>query len=265
MESIFNSVAYLFLILATFFSLLSLWKPNRFLEKASFGGVLTAFIFLTLFLGWRSWTLDRLPVTSLYEFVFLFSWGILVLYLFTWRKLKLNLYTFLTAFFNVLIFSVGNTFSAEARPLVPALQSVWLQFHVLTAILAYGGFGIACFLGIIYLIKGSKGGTEAAVSLGKRIDHLIYWSVAVGFSFLTLVIITGAVWAEQVWGSWWNWDPKETWALITWLIYAGYLHVRKTYGWQGKKGAILVIVGFVAVLFTLFGVTLLLHGVHSYG
>lgn len=142
---------------------------------------------------------------------------------------------------------------------MPALQSRWLEIHVITAIIAYGAFALSCCLGILYLVKAKS--AERGLD---KLDAALHWSVVVGFPFMTLVLISGAVWAEEVWGRWWSWDPKETWALITWLIYAGYLHARKTYGWQGKKAAIMAIVGFAAVLFTFFGVSLLLPGDHSY-
>lgn len=98
----------------------------------------------------------------------------------------------------------------------------------------------------------------------EMLDKILYRVIVFGFLFLTLVLITGAVWAEQVWGAWWSWDPKETWALITWLVYALFLHGRFTRGWQGRRTAWLAILGFVAVIFTLFGVTWLMPGMHSY-
>jgi cytochrome c-type biogenesis protein CcsB len=98
----------------------------------------------------------------------------------------------------------------------------------------------------------------------KSLDQLIYRTLAFGFMMQTALLITGAVWAQLAWGRYWGWDPKETWALITWLIYAAYLHMRVTMGWRGRKSAIVCIIGFVATMFTLFGVSLLLPGLHSY-
>jgi cytochrome c-type biogenesis protein CcsB len=186
--------------------------------------------------------------------------------MFVQRKIKSPLFTALVALLGVLLFSYASTLPSEAAPLMPALQSIWLQFHVFTAIVAYGAFGLSCCAGVIYLLKGrlKERGLGPSLPGLEKIEEMLHWSVVIGFSFMTLVLITGAVWAEEVWGSWWSWDPKETWALITWLIYAGYLHARKSYGWSGKKAALMAVIGFAAVLFTLFGVSLLLPGYHSY-
>ncbi|MDN5347219.1 MAG: hypothetical protein PWP65_783 [Clostridia bacterium] len=267
MEATFNSLAYILLFITLSLSLISLWKPHKVIEQISLWSTFLAFASLSLALIWRGIYTGRVPFATLYEFTLLFAWGILLLFfIITLRNIKPTLLVALVAFLEIVILSYGGTLSSEARPLMPALQSVWLELHVLTAIIAYGAFGLSFCLGVLYLIKeraGDGGPGKSLPSLGK-LDNLLHWSVVVGFPFLTLVIITGAIWAEEVWGRWWGWDPKETWALITWLIYAGYLHARKTYGWQGKKAAIMAIAGFLAVLFTLFGVSLLLPGIHSY-
>ena len=96
------------------------------------------------------------------------------------------------------------------------------------------------------------------------LDNLIYKTVAISFPLLTLMIITGAYWANRTWGSYWSWDPKEDWALITWLTYAGYIHMRLTHGWRGRRAAYMAIIGFAIVMFTFFGVTYLLPGLHAY-
>lgn len=266
MEAQFNLSAYILLYLTVIASLISLWKNNFLLKKLSFWFSALAFASLTLALLQRSIASGRLPFATMYEFTFLFAWGILLFLLLLRIKFSSELLTSIGALLAIVIVSYGSTLPSDIRPLMPALQSVWLEFHVITAILAYGAFGLSCCLGIIYIIKektSNKGFGESLPPLAK-LDSYMHWSVAIGFPFMTLVLITGAVWAEEVWGRWWSWDPKETWALITWLIYAGYLHARKTYGWQGRRAAIMAIIGFAVVLFTLFGVSLLLPGAHSY-
>lgn len=150
----------------------------------------------------------------------------------------------------------------------PALKSYWLAFHVITAIFAYGGFAVSFGLGLMYLLKtcysGYDGGMVSRFPDAEVLDELSYKLIIFAFSFLTLVIITGAIWAEYAWGTYWSWDPKETWSLITWIIYAGYLHARLMYDWKGKRAAWLNIFGFIAVLFTFFGVNYFLPGLHSY-
>jgi cytochrome c-type biogenesis protein CcsB len=125
----------------------------------------------------------------------------------------------------------------------PALKSQWLTFHVATAMLAYGGFAVAFGLGVMYLLKGKGGGNDSGNGIVAHfpslevLDHLAYKVIGFAFPMLTLAIVAGAIWADYAWGTYWSWDPKETWSLITWIIYAGYLHARLMYGWKGKRAA----------------------------
>jgi cytochrome c-type biogenesis protein CcsB len=150
------------------------------------------------------------------------------------------------------------------------LKSHWLTFHVVTAIFSYGAFAVSFGLGLMYLLKTYFGENSNITGLVSRfpdanfLDELAYKLITFGFSFLTLVIVTGAIWANYAWGTYWSWDPKETWSLITWIIYAGYLHARLMYDWKGKRAAWLAVLGFTSVLFTFFGVNYLLPGLHSY-
>ena len=157
--------------------------------------------------------------------------------------------------------------SKEIRALMPALQSNWLGFHVSTAIIAYGAFGVSAVVAAIFLLREKMRGKpfwENHVPNPEKLDAIGYRSVALGVLFLTFTIFTGAIWAERAWGSYWSWDPKETWSLVTWLVYATYLHLRIRRGWQGRSAAIFAVVGFVCVIFTYIGVNTLLPGVHSY-
>jgi ABC-type transport system involved in cytochrome c biogenesis permease subunit len=158
-----------------------------------------------------------------------------------------------------LLLAMLGSLPSDLRPLMPALQSRWLHAHVATAILAYSLFAVSFCLGLIYLFQPFLDEADLKI-IDRRMYQLVVW----GFTLLTLVIITGAVWAEEVWGNWWSWDPKETWSLVTWVVYAAYLHSRRTIGWRGRKSAWLVVIGFLVVLFTLFGVSILLPGLHSY-
>jgi cytochrome c-type biogenesis protein CcsB len=163
--------------------------------------------------------------------------------------------------------SLSSNVRDEIEPLIPALQSNWLTYHVLTCFLGYAAFAVSFGASIAYLIKDRKANMSSENSLLPQItvlDEVIYKGVGVGFLLLGIGIITGAVWANYAWGSYWSWDPKETWSLITWLIYATFLHARLTRGWRGKKTAILSIIGFCGVIFTFLGVNYLLSGLHSY-
>ncbi len=164
--------------------------------------------------------------------------------------------------------SLSPNISDNIRPLLPALKSNWLIAHVMTCFLGYAGFAIAFGISIMYLIKQDdhrgKGWLLTRLPEPGLLDELTHQMVMFGFLFLSIGIITGAVWANSAWGRYWGWDPKETWSLITWFIYATFLHARMMRGWAGKRIAILSVIGFIAVMFTYFGVNYL-PGLHSYG
>ena len=211
------------------------------------------------------------PLSNLYESLIFFAWTIILLYLLIeWRTRNKSIGTFATplAFLTMAYASFTNV-SSDIQPLVPALKSNWLLAHVITCFVGYAAFGIAFGLSIMYLLKRLEDPKNGNLFLrlipgSSLLDELSYQMIAIGFILLTLGIITGAVWAHSAWGRYWGWDPKETWSLITWLVYAALLHSRMIRGWRGKKLAVLSIVGFCCVIFTYLGVNLILSGLHSY-
>jgi cytochrome c-type biogenesis protein CcsB len=210
------------------------------------------------------------PLSNLYESLIFFAWTIILLYMLVeWRTKNKSLGAFATPLaFLAMAYASSPKISGSIQPLIPALKSNWLIAHVITCFFGYAAFGLAFALSIMFLIKRldkpeSKNAFLRVIPGGNLLDDLSYQMVAIGFLLLTLGIITGAVWAHSAWGSYWTWDPKETWSLITWLVYAALLHSRMMRGWRGKKLAILSIVGFCCVLFTYFGVNYL-AGLHSY-
>ncbi len=216
---------------------------------------------------------QRPPLSNGYEFILTFALGIVVVYLFAEFRYKLKaLGSFVMPVVFLLLIFVVLAMGPEERvagAIPPALKSKWLTFHVLTAMFAYGAFAISFGLGIMYLLKDgrqvvSKTSWLARVPSPEVLDELAYKVVTFAFPMLTLCIVTGAIWANYAWGTYWSWDPKETWSLITWIIYAAYLHARLMYGWKGRRAAWMAILGFVAVLFTFFGVNYFLPGLHSY-
>ena len=261
-ESSLIIAAYGILSLTALLGILAIWTGRGLNQKYLYWLVVASLVLLTAGLVIRGLASGRLPVASLYEFVLLFVWGLLLVFVVAATRYRTVEFTILAALVALVLLSVGSTFPSEARPLMPALQSGWLHLHVATAVIAYGAFGVSFCLGLIYLLYPEADMSQEG-SL-RTLDRLLYQLVAGGLFFMTLVIITGAVWAEEVWGSWWSWDPKETWALITWLVYAAYLHARQTRGWRGRKAGVMAVVGFIIVLFTLFGVSTLLPGIHSY-
>lgn len=210
------------------------------------------------------------PLSNLYESLIFFSFVIAIIYLVIEQKYHtqaLGVFAISIAFL-VMAYASLPSINDRIQPLMPALKSNWLIAHVVTCFIGYGAFAISFCLSIMYLLKkGEAKGKKSLISHFPEVnllDELTYQMVMFGFLFLTIGIITGAVWANSAWGRYWGWDPKETWSLITWLIYAIMLHARFMRGWQGKRIAYLSIVGFLAVLFTYFGVNLL-PGLHSYG
>lgn len=217
----------------------------------------------------------RIPLTNLYESIVFFTWSILLIYIiidFKYKQRAIGAFIIPFAFMGMIWAQLGLDKTIE--PLVPALQSNWLTYHVITCFLGYGAFAVACGVSIMYLIKiGSEEkskGTPMTGLLGmfpptRVLDDINYKSIMVGFPLLTLGIITGAAWANYAWGTYWSWDPKETWSLIVWFVYAAFLHARFTRGWVGRRAAWLSIIGFASTIFCYLGVNLLLSGLHSYG
>ena len=209
----------------------------------------------------------RLPMTNQYEFATSFAWGLSLVSLIFIYRFRFPVLGAFAAPVILLIIGYAAMQSREVKDLMPSLRSNWLGFHVSTAIIAYGSFGVSFVLGLIFLLRDrmKDGGFWARhVPEKEKLDLIGYRSVCLGLLFLTFTILTGAIWAEQAWGSYWSWDPKETWSLITWLIYALYLHQRLRKGWKGKSAAIFAAVGFVCVLFTYIGVNTWIPGIHSY-
>lgn len=214
----------------------------------------------------------RAPLSNQFEFANVFAFGIVLCYVVMERRhdFKYRVFGAFVMPLAFLIIGYASMLPRDIRPLMPALQSWWLQIHVGTAILAYGSFAVACGLAVMYLYRSYQEGRGKTGPILERfpslevLDEFAYKTVAFGFLFLTLVIITGAIWAEQAWARYWGWDPKETWSLITWFVYAIYLHARFTRGWRGKKAAWFAVIGFICVLFTYVGVNILLPGLHSY-
>lgn len=232
---------------------------NSTLKAASLLAIVGCISNLLALIG-RTIISGRLPFVSGFEFILCFAFLTSLLYLiFEWRNkangagsVVMTISALMVCF--VTITSLGQL--GQVSQIMPALKSHWLTIHVITAALAYSIFALAAGLAAIQIMKMKKGSPV-------REDH-ISRIVAAGFVLLSFTIIIGAIWAEQAWGSYWSWDPKEVWALLTWIIYAVYLHLHRKQVWRGKRACWMVIAGFATVLFTFFGVNYLLSGNHSY-
>jgi len=252
-------------------------------------------LFISLLIRWI--TQGYFPLSNLYESLLFLTWCITFTHLILEYKNNNIIIGAISTPINLFIISFAS-FSLpidmqKASPLVPALRSNWLMMHVTIMMISYAALIIGSLLSILFLIistdknisiKGSSlkqnnklykmNDNSLAVNpkininkltLLESLDNLSYRTIGLGFPLLTIGIIAGAVWANEAWGSYWSWDPKETWALITWLIFASYLHSRFTKSWSGKKPAILASIGFLVVWICYLGVNFLGKGLHSYG
>jgi len=228
-------------------------------------GVLQSFYILSRYV-----IAGHTPITSQHEAVVFFAWSVTWAYLsFHWRYSVRNFGTFVSILVFIMLL-IAAMVSREFHPLAPALQSLWLPVHAGVAVMAYGFLALAFCGAIMYLLQERELKSKKFGFFFSRLpsldslDQLNNHCLTAGFGLLTLGIITGSIWARQAWGTYWHWDPKETWSLITWFLYAAQIHQRFTLGWRGKRAAVMSIVGFIAVIFTLWGVNYLLGGVHSY-
>ena len=259
------TVVYLFTSIFYFINLIS--QGNKFIK---FARIVVLFGFLLHSVGLILWTIkaQHAPFSNMYESSVFFSWAIVLVYLilsYTYKWDVLGAFVIPLAFLAIGSASVLPNDYKAIEPLVPALRSSWLEIHVISCMVGYAAFAISFVAGILFFVK-EKGTGKISANLPSQevLDTINYKSITLGFVLLTCGIISGAIWANFAWGTYWSWDPKETWSLITWLIYAIYLHARLMRGWYGKKIAWISIIGFLAVLFTYWGVNFLLSGLHSY-
>ncbi len=220
-------------------------------------------IFLGLALVLRGVAAQRAPWGNMYEFALASCFAIILSFLVISIRKDINwLGIFVIAPVLILLGLSVVVLYTESGPLVPALKSSWLLIHVTAAIISYGAFSINFGLSIIYLFKVKN--KFKKLPSANRIDEFSYKVVLFAFPIWTFAVISGAIWAESAWGRYWGWDPKETWAFITWIIYAAYLHSRVTIGWKGKKSAWVGIIGYVAIIFNFFVINIWVTGLHSY-
>ena len=234
---------------------------------------------VAILLRWRD--AGRAPFSNMYESLILFAWSIALVYLVLELVYKIRVAGVIAAVLAVVSIAAASFFDTTIEALMPALQSNWLAWHVLTCFIGYAAFAVSAGASLLYLylkftgkaskLAGSKdaGAGTTSGEILKAMQSFNYEAVRFGFLFLGVGIITGAVWANEAWGTYWSWDPKETWSLITWIIYAILIHFKYVSGRFGVKdlntfNAVCSIIGFIAVIFTYFGVNFVLSGLHSY-
>lgn len=211
----------------------------------------------------------HIPISNLYEVFILFSWMTALFYLY--YEVQYKTYQLGAFVLTVILAAVGFLFwytvardAANILPLVPALQSWWMKIHVPANFVGYGTFSLAAMVGVAYLCKAHGYGVNRLPSL-EVLDDVMYKAISIGFAFFTVATILGALWAAEAWGGYWSWDPKETWALIVWLNYAAWLHMRLMKGLRGRVAAWWALIGLLITTFAFLGVNIFLSGLHSYG
>lgn len=234
------------------------WEPGRFATMMAINGL----VFLALSVLGRSIGTGYGPFSNMYEFSLVTAWGIAAVALYAQWRYRTPVVSAIAIPIALAFLIYAYTLPSRPSPLVPALQqSLLLTFHVAVAMIAYGAFAVGFGAALLYLVQ--RNGGVSWLPSAAVLDDIGYRTVIIGFPFMTLVIVLGALWADIAWGRYWGWDPKETASLVTWLIYGGYLHARALRGWRGTKSAALLILGFAATLFTYFG-NYFLGGLHSY-
>lgn len=264
------------------FGLSTVFHWGGLLSRSDFGGAVGSRLcwaailmgFIGLMVRWyESYLLGadigHIPVSNLYEVFVLFS---LITALFTvfyeekyeTRQVSAFILLVISAAVGFLLWYMTSRDAHEIQPLVPALQSWWMKIHVPANFIGYGTFALAAMVGVAYLLKSKSILADRLPSL-EVLDDIMYKAIAVGFAFFTIATILGALWAAEAWGGYWSWDPKETWALIVWLNYAAWLHMRLMKGLRGQVAAWWAIGGLLVTSFAFLGVNMFLSGLHSYG
>lgn len=263
-------LAFIFYSVSMFIYFLTFWKRTGILASAGNVFLLAGFGFQLAGLVLRGLNAHFMPITNIYESLNFFSAAIVLAFLIVEHRFRNRAFGvfILPVVFLLMAFSSLPATPKDIVPLIPALQSQWLVWHVVLSFIGEAAFAVAFGAGIMYLLRerAAEGSFTARTFPDARtLDLVTYRAVAVGFPIFTLgALVFGAVWAKYAWGDYWTWDPKETWALITWIIYALFLHARIIKGWKGRVTAWIAVAGFLATLFTLFGVNYLLSGLHSY-
>jgi cytochrome c-type biogenesis protein CcsB len=269
-ESTLFLITFILYILAAFFYLVFLFTKKEKPAKTGFRIAVLGLIVHTLALVWRTIESGHAPFTNMYESLSFLAWASIFAYVIIEAKYKIRKAGpyFMLVVIGIMALASSPLMPKEATPLVPALQSYWLWLHVSVTLLGEAFFAVAFITSIMYLVADSrekKGIAKEEALTSEKLDSISYRCVAVGFPLFTLGgLIFGMVWAYKAWGTYWSWDPKETWSLITWFVFALYLHTRIVMGWKGRRSAYIVIFGFIAALFTYFGVNYVLSGLHSY-
>jgi ABC-type transport system involved in cytochrome c biogenesis permease subunit len=259
-ESTLFAAAFAIYFTAVFAYLAFLFAKKEKTAKIGFALAAAGLVVHTGALLVRTFQSGHAPFTNMYESLSFLAWASVFAFLVISLRFhvpKIGLYLMLIVI-GLMALASSPLMPKDVTPLVPALQSYWLWLHVSVTLLGEAFFAVAFITSLMYIATKDPDKKE-------WMDSVSYRCVSVGFPLFTLGgLVFGMVWAEKAWGTYWSWDPKEVWSLITWFVFALYLHTRIFMGWKGKRSAIIAVIGFLAALFTFFGVNYLLAGLHSY-
>ncbi len=268
MEPLFLLVITCYL-LSSIGYLLYLFFQKDYFQKTGFYLLATGFLCHTVELGYRFVQSGQFPVSNLHETLSLAGWtiaGVFLLFQYRYRLKILGIYAApLVTFVMVIVVRLPKV-PSETQTI---LNSVWLVVHVFVIFIGEAALALACGAGLLYLLQENNIKSKKRGFFFKRLpslellDHTGYACIVTGFTMMTFGLITGLIYAKSIWGRFWSWDPKEVWSGITWLLYAALLHQRLTFGWRGRRAAIMAIIGFAVILFTFLGVNFFLKGHHG--
>ena len=263
-------LALFFILLATAGFIVYIIKQKKEIYRWSYRIVLAGFIFHTLYLGQQYYVLGSASILTLKSALSFFSWTIIGSYLVFHLKFRLMVLGSFIAPLAAFLMIVSSTIPGVEITVRPIFRSMWLPVHVGTIFIGNGMFAVTFMAAIMYLIQEHQikrkkfGSFYSRLPSLETLDSVNYYSLVCGFPFLTVGMITGSVYAQYALGSYWQWDPKEVWSLITWLFYASLLHERLAVGWRGRRAAIMSVIAFLILIFTFIGASLWLSDYHSF-
>jgi cytochrome c-type biogenesis protein CcsB len=270
MAILFFKGAFSLYLLGTLGYLLFIVFQNKRIARISYGLLLLGFLWHTLSIGLFTIQTGYFPIHNLRESLSFFAWAIIGVYLIIQFRFNiLVLGSFLSPLAAAMM--IGSSFlPPQTGPVNPHLQNLWLMVHILFIFAGNGAFAIASLAGVMYLLQERQIKSKRLGRLYHRLpalevlDALNYKGLILGFPLLTLGLLSGSIFAQYTLGTFWRWDPKEVWSLITWLLYAALLHGRLASGWRGRRSALISIIGFLILIFSFLGVNFLVKGYHSF-
>ncbi|MCE5194048.1 MAG: c-type cytochrome biogenesis protein CcsB [Nitrospiraceae bacterium] len=271
MEYTSFEIALIFYLAATIISALELFKSTKITSRLMFMSAVIGFAFHTINIISRYIDAGHIPISNFHEATSFFSWCTIFFFIILEIKYKVGLLGSFIMPIGFLLMLASSMLPKEIIPLSPVLQHYLLGIHTVLAFMGNASFAMAFGIGIMYLVQEHYVKSKHPSGLFQRLpslqilDEINHKLITIGFPLLTLAIITGAIWAQKAWGSYWRWDdPRQVWSLATWLIYAIILHARLLAGWRGRRASILSIIGFITIIIAFFGVKLLKKGLHVF-